>query len=61
MTHPVLTTIVLLIFGSFIMEVVNNMINDRNVVIRFIGYAIAIILAIATLLIVLTQYIGIKF
>lgn len=61
MTHPVLTTIVLLIFGSFIMEVVSNMINDRNVVIRFIGYAIAIILAIATLLIVLTQYIGIKF
>ena len=61
MTHPVLTTIVLLIFGSFIMEVVSNPINDGNVVIRFIGYAIAIILAIATLLIVLTQYIGIKF
>lgn len=61
MTHPVLTTIVLLIFGSFIMEVVSNMINDRNVVIRFIGYAIEIILAIATLLIVLTQYIGVKF
>lgn len=61
MTHPVLTTIVLLIFGSFIMVVVSNMINDRNVVIRFIGYAIAIIFAIATLLFVLTQYIGVKF
>ena len=61
MTHPFLTAIALLVFWSFIILVVNNMANDKNAVIRFIGYAVALILAIATVLFVLTQYLGVKF
>ena len=56
-----LTAIVLCFFWEFILSVVNNMANDKNAVIRFIGYAMALILAIATVLFVLTQYLGIKF
>lgn len=61
MTHPILTAIVLFFFWSFILLIVNNMINDKNALIRFIGYATALILAIATVFFVLTQYLGIKF
>ena len=61
MTHPFLTAIALLLFWSFIISVVNNMTDDKNAIIRFIGYAIALILAIATVLFVLTQYLGVKF
>ncbi len=61
MTHPFLTAIALLIFWAFILSVVNRMANDKNAVIRFIGYAVALILAIATVLFVLTQYLGVRF
>lgn len=61
MAHQFLTSIALLIFWSFIISVVNDMANDKNAVIRFIGYAVALILAIATVLFVLTQYLGVKF
>ncbi len=61
MAHPFLTAIALLIFCLFIISVVTNMINDKNAVIRFMGYAIELFLAIATVLFVLTQYLGVKF
>lgn len=61
MKHPILTAIALLIFWKHIMSVVKKMTHDKNAVIRFIGYAVALILAIATVLFVLTQYLGVKF
>ena len=61
MTHSVLTAIVLFIFWSFILPYIDKMVKDKNALLRFIGYASALSLAIATVLIVLTQYVGIEF
>lgn len=61
MTHPFLTAVVLIVFWAFILSIINNMINDKNAIIRFIGYVVGIILAIATVLFILTQYLGVKF
>lgn len=61
MAHPFLTALILILFWKFILRVADLMVVDKNAIIRFIGYAIAIILAIATVLFVLTQYLGVKF
>lgn len=61
MTHPFLTAVVLIVFWAFILSIINNMINDKNAIIRFIGYVVGIILAIAIVLFILTQYLGVKF
>ena len=61
MAHPGLTAIVLLVFWLIITAIDNCMINNRKAVIRLIGYVIILILAIATLLFIFTQYLGIKF
>lgn len=45
--------IVICIFGSFMTDVVNRMIKDKCDVIRFIGYAIAIVGAVFVLWLVL--------
>lgn len=54
MTHPFLTAVVLIVFWAFILSIINNMINDKNAIIRFIGYVVGIILAIAIVLFILT-------
>lgn len=61
MTHSFFTAAVLIVFWVFILSITNNMINDKNAIIRFIGYVVGIILAIATVLFILTQYLGVKF
>lgn len=61
MTYPFLTAITLLFFWFVIIEIANDMVKDKNAVIRFMGYAVALILTVATLLFVLTQYLGVKF
>lgn len=61
MAHPFLTAIVLIVFLSVIISVVNNMVNDKNAVIRFIGYIMELVIAIAIVLFVLTQYLRVKF
>lgn len=61
MTHSFFTAAVLIVFWVFILSITNNMINDKNAIIRFIGYVVVIILAIATVLFILTQYLGVKF
>lgn len=59
MSDSFLTVLALFVFGSFIISVVNNMKNDKIAII--IEYTVGIILAIATFLFVLTQYLGVKF
>ncbi len=61
MEHPVLVAIALLFFWGFMDQVFTNMSNDKKAVIRFLGYVIAIVLAIATLLFILTQYLDVQF
>lgn len=61
MIHSFFTAAVLIVFWAFILSITNNMINDKNAIIRFIGYVVGIILAIATVLFILTQYLGVKF
>lgn len=61
MIHSFFTAAVLIVFWEFILSITNNMINDKNAIIRFIGYVVGIILAIATVLFILTQYLGVKF
>ncbi len=60
MQHPFLTAIALFFFWSFILSCVNHMINDKNAIIRFVGYAVVLIVATATVLFILTQYLGVK-
>lgn len=45
--------IVICIFSGFMTDVINHMIKDDNVFIRFIGYAIAVVGAIFVLWLVL--------
>lgn len=61
MTYPFLTAITLLVFWFVIIEIANDMVKDKNVVIRFMGYAVALILTVGIVLFVLTQYLGVKF
>ena len=48
--------IVIAIFCSFLLKVVSNMFNDPNVIIRLIGYAVAIVVATGVLGLVLNYY-----
>lgn len=48
--------IVICIFCGFMTDVINHMINDDNVVIRFIGYAIAVAGALFVLWLVLFYF-----
>lgn len=52
--------IVVAIFCSFMIKVLNNMIRDANVVIRFLGYAVAIVVAVGVLGLVLNYYFNIN-
>ena len=42
MTYPFLTAITLLFFWFVIIEIANDMVKDKNAVIRFMGYAVEI-------------------
>jgi len=59
MEHPVWTFIALCIFWIFMLFILADLMSDKNAIIRFIGYFVAIVLAVATLLFVLHFYLGI--
>ena len=48
--------IVIAIFCSFLLKVMRKMLNDPNVIIRLIGYAVAIVVATGVLGLVLNYY-----
>ena len=50
----------LMLFSGFIVTVTDVMINDKNAIIRFIGYLLDIILAVLVLYIILYYYFNIK-
>lgn len=60
MLHNFLLFFVFCLFTSFIIKIVNIMINDKNALIRFIGYIVAIVIAIGGLLIVLYCFFNIN-
>ncbi len=60
MQHPFLLFCVICIFCGFITGVVNQMINDKNAIIRFLGYFVAIVVAIVVLWLVLYCYFDIN-
>ena len=60
MLHNFLLFFVFCLFASFIIKIVNIMINDKNALIRFIGYIVAIVIAIGGVLIVLYCFFNIN-
>ena len=50
----------LMLFSGFIVTVTDVMINDKNAIIRFIGYLLDIILAVLVLYIISYYYFNIK-
>lgn len=60
MQHPFLLFCVICIFCGFISEVVNNMFKDEKAIIRFLGYFIAVVMAIGVLWLVLYCYFDIN-
>lgn len=60
MQHPFLLFCVICIFCGFIIDVVNHMINDEKAIIRFLGYLVAIVVAIGVLWLVLYYYFNIN-
>ena len=51
--------VVICIFCGFMTNVINHMIKDKNAVIRFLGYAIAVVGALFVLWLVLFCFFGI--
>ena len=60
MQHKFWLFCVICVFGWYICRVVENMIQDQNVVIRFLGYFVAIIMAIGILWLVLYFFFNIN-
>lgn len=60
MQHPFLLFCVIYAFCSFIMKIVKYMIDDKNAIIRFLGYFIAVVAAFGVLWLVLYCYFDIK-
>lgn len=61
MQHPFLLFCVICIFSVFISDVVlQHMINDKKAIIRFLGYLVAIVIAIGVLWLVLYCYFNIN-
>ena len=50
----------LMLFSGFIVTVTDVMINDKNAIIRFIGYLLDMLLAVLVLYIILYYYFNIK-
>ncbi len=50
----------LMLFSGFIVTLADVMIEDKNAIIRFIGYLLDIILAVLVLYIILYYYFNIK-
>jgi len=59
MEHPIAFWIVIIIFCSMIGYLVKNMIKDKNWLIRFLGYAIAVVIVVAMLGLILDSFFGI--
>lgn len=60
MQHSFLLFCVICIFFVFINKVVTCMINDEKAIIRFLGYLVAIVVAIGVLWLVLYCYFNIN-
>ncbi len=60
MQNSFLPFCVICIFCGFITDVVNHMINDEKAIIRFLGYLVAIVVAIGVLWLVLYCYFNIN-
>ncbi len=60
MQHQVLLLCVICIFCGFIINIVNHMINDQKAIIRFLGYLIAIVIAVGVLWMVLYYFFDIN-
>ena len=60
MEHSIWFFIALVVFSSFVGEVTGKMMKDQQPVIRFLGYVVAIVMAIAVLWLVLYWYFNIN-
>ena len=60
MQHKFLLLLVLILFSNFIMNLIKFMIRDKKAIIRFIGYILAILMAVFVLYIILYCYFDIK-
>ena len=59
MGHAIWFWIVIAIFCSLISYLVKRMIGDKNWLIRFLGYAVAIVVAVAILGLILNSFFGV--
>ena len=60
MLHKFLLFCVIGFFSSFILKIINIMIRDNSAMIRFIGYLVAIVIAIFVLFIILYYFFNIN-
>lgn len=60
MQHPFLLFIIICIFCGSIGNLIEDMIDDQNTVIRFLGYLISIVMAILALVVVLYCFFDVK-
>ena len=60
MEHPILLFCVIYVFWSVMKEVINFMVIDQNVIIRFLGYLLAIVVAVGIFVLILYCYFNIN-
>ena len=59
MNHTIWFWIVIAVFCSIIGYLIKEMLGDKNWLIRFLGYAVAVVMAVAILGLVLNSFFGI--